>query len=282
MLNASIVLYNSSVDQVRTVCASLLEAACIKNIYLIDNSPVETVLDMDQGVFADKKIQYLWNEGRNLGYGRAHNIALRESVWQKTKYHLVLNPDIELRGEDIDKLYAFMEHNGTVGCLMPRVVYPNGKLQYLCKLLPTPIDMLMRRFMPKRWGRKRNARYEMRHSNYDKMMNVPALSGCFMFLRTRAALEARLFDERYFMYAEDVDLTRMIHRNWLTLYIPDITIVHFHARGSYKDLQLLWTHCVNMCRYFNKWGWWRDRERDMVNRLAETQFETLEEDDGKD
>lgn len=281
MLNASIVLYNSSVDQVRKVCASLLESDCIKNIYLIDNSPVETELDMEHGVFADKKIQYLWNEGRNLGYGRAHNIALRESVWQKTKYHLVLNPDIELRGEDIDWLYTFMEHNGTVGSLMPRVIYPNGDLQYLCKLLPSPLDMIRRRFLPKRWGRKRNDRYEMRRSGYNTMMNVPALSGCFMFLRTRAALEARLFDERYFMYAEDVDLTRMIHRNWLTLYVPDVTIVHFHARGSYKDRRLLWIHCVNMFRYFCKWGWLRDKERDMVNKLAEEQFEKGGETDAK-
>ena len=274
MLNASVVLYNPRLEQVEQVCASLLEASCVKNIYLIDNSPHETPLNRENGVFSSKKIQYIWNEGSNLGYGKAHNIAIRESVWQKTKYHLVLNSDIEVKGKDIDALYAFMEHNGAVGMLMPRIVYPNGDLQYLCKLLPTPWDVFIRRFLPAKWGKKRKERYEMHASGYDKILNVPHLSGCFMFMRTRAVLEARLFDERYFMYLEDIDLTRTVHRNWLTLYVPDITIVHNHGRGSYKQLHLLWVHCVNMCRYFNKWGWFVDSERRLINRLTEEQYKT--------
>jgi GT2 family glycosyltransferase len=87
-----------------------------------------------------------------------------------------------------------------------------------------------------------------------------------MFLRTEAVLEAHLFDERYFMYPEDIDLTRTIHRNWLTIYYPAVTIVHNHAKGSYHSFHLLWIHIVNMCRYFNKWGWFFDPERKEYNR----------------
>ena len=179
-----------------------------------------------------------------------------------------MNADIEVQAEDIDRLYNFMEHNANVGQVMPRVVYPNGELQYLCKLLPTPWDVFARRFLPDFIGKKRRFRYELRHTGYRDIMNVPYLSGCFMFLRTEAVLQARLFDERYFMYPEDIDLTRTIHRNYLTLYVPEITIVHHHAKGSYKSWHLLWVHVVNMCRYFNKWGWFFDRERSEINRLT--------------
>ena len=87
-----------------------------------------------------------------------------------------------------------------------------------------------------------------------------------MLLRTRAAVDAGLFDERYFMYPEDIDLTRTIHRNWLTLYYPQWTVVHRHERASYKSRRMLWIHIRNMCRYFNKWGWVCDAERRQFNR----------------
>ena len=268
MLNISIVLYYPKLDQVCHLVQTLLSAQTIKNIYLLDNSPISIGDDGLKKMILSKKSHYIWNEGENLGYGRAHNIAIRESVWQRTKYHLVMNADIEVQAEDIDRLYNFMEHNANVGQVMPRVVYPNGELQYLCKLLPTPWDVFARRFLPDFIGKKRRFRYELRHTGYRDIMNVPYLSGCFMFLRTEAVLQARLFDERYFMYPEDIDLTRTIHRNYLTLYVPEITIVHHHAKGSYKSWHLLWVHVVNMCRYFNKWGWFFDRERSEINRLT--------------
>ena len=108
----------------------------------------------------------------------------------------------------------------------------------------------------------------MRSSGYDKIMNVPYLSGCFMLLRTKALQKARLFDERFFMYPEDIDLTRRIHRDYLTVYFPHVTIIHNHEHASYKSLKMLLVHIVNMCRYFNKWGWFVDKERDAINAIA--------------
>ena len=268
MLNVSIVLYYPDWQQVNALCEELLKASCVRKIYLVDNSPCRA--DAPVG---GKKVDYRWNDGANLGYGRAHNIAIRESVYYHTPLHLVINSDVSVHAEDLQYLHDFMMHNSQVGSLMPRVVYPDGKLQYLCKLLPTPWDVFGRRFLPSGWMRRRNERYELRRSGYDKMMNVPYLSGCFMLLRTQAVLQARLFDERYFMYPEDIDLTRTIHRDWLTIYFPDVTVVHAHAKGSYHNTRLLWAHMVNMCRYFNKWGWFFDRERTLINHLTLEQLQ---------
>ena len=103
-------------------------------------------------------------------------------------------------------------------------------------------------------------------------MNIPYLSGCFMLLRTKAVQEARLFDERFFMYPEDIDLTRRIHQNYLTVFFPHVTIIHNHERGSYKSLKMLWIHIINMCRYFNKWGWFFDKERTLVNQITIAEY----------
>lgn len=262
MLNISIVTYCPQWEaEVNPLLEELLQVADLHCVYVVDNSPA----DNRQYVKKDDKVKYIFT-GRNLGYGRAHNIALRESIYDKIPFHLVINSDILVKAEDIDLLRRFMQSNPMVGQLMPRVIGPQNELQHLCKLLPAPLDVFGRRFLPKRWMRKRNARYELHDADYTRPMNIPYLSGCFMLLRTEAALKARLFDERYFMYPEDIDLTRTIHRDYLTLYYPAVTIVHNHRRASYKSLKMLWIHAVNMCRYFNKWGWFFDPERSRYNR----------------
>jgi GT2 family glycosyltransferase len=87
-----------------------------------------------------------------------------------------------------------------------------------------------------------------------------------MLLRTSALKVVGLFDERFFMYGEDVDLTRRIHEKFITLYYPGATVTHHHARDSDESLKMLWIHCVNLSRYFNKWGWFLDKRRAQINR----------------
>lgn len=270
MLSISIVLYRPDVAQLQALLDQLLLVKALRYIYLIDNSPLPLP---EQGMLRDMspKISYMYQRGRNLGYGAGHNIAIRKSIYNHTEVHLVMNSDIKVRPQDIYYLYRLMMQNPEIGIVSPHVVYPNGETQYLCKLLPTPWDLFARRFLPEWLNRRHNEKYELRWTGYDRMMNVPYLSGCFMMLRTEAALRARLFDERYFMYPEDMDLTRTIHRDYVTLYCPDVTIVHDHAKASYHSPKMLWIHVVNMCRYFNKWGWFYDPERRLFN--AKENFE---------
>lgn len=262
MLNVSIVLYNTDTEQVENLLKVLGVSPIIKTIFLIDNSEKEC---LPPQLRRNSKITY-WFTKSNLGYGKGHNLALKKSLEEHTDYHLVLNSDIEIKATDLEELVAYMDSHPQVGMLMPRVEYPNGDLQYLCKRLPTPFDLFGRRFLPKRWIKKRMEWFEMRDTDYNHIMNVPYLSGCFMLLRTDALQKVGLFDERFFMYPEDIDLTRRIHRDFKTIYYPNITIVHNHAKASYHSLKMLWIHCINICRYFNKWGWFRDKERDRFNQ----------------
>ena len=266
MLNISIVTYCPDWQgEVLPLAAELLKVQALHRLYIIDNSPESLATDLPE------KVRYI-HTGENVGYGRAHNIAIRESIYDQVPLHLVMNSDIIVQADDIDALCAFMQSQPAVGQLMPCVVNPLGELQHLCKLLPTPLDVFGRRFLPARWMCKRNARYELHDADYSRPMNVPYLSGCFMLLRTEAVQQARLFDERYFMYPEDIDLTRTIHRDYLTLYYPAITIVHNHKKASYQSWRMLWVHIVNMCRYFNKWGWFFDPERRQFNKETEASY----------
>ena len=279
MVNISIVLYRPAWEQeVLPLVEELLRVKNLRKIYLLDNtepsySPkdglaAQAVLQQ-RGLTAQavsRKLRYM-PTGENMGYGRAHNIALRESAYYKTELHLVMNSDIRVKAEDIDAMHDWMLMHPEVGQLMPKVLNPDGTQQYLAKRLPAPIDVFDRRFLPAWMIARRNRRYELRDMDLEKPVNAPYLSGCFMLLRTKAAVEAGLFDERYFMYPEDMDLTRTIHRNYLTLYYPAWTIVHAHARSSYKNKHMLRVHIRNMCLYFNKWGWLFDRERKLFNRL---------------
>lgn len=212
-------------------------------------------------------ITYIKSE-QNRGYGAGHNIALRK-VLDGSDFHFVLNSDIYFEPMELEKMIQFMGQDPTIGHLMPRVIYPSGQLQYLCKLVPTPADLFLRRFSftPFRdMTRRRSERFELRFTNYDETMDVPYLSGCFMLFRTAALRRIGIFDERFFMYPEDIDITRRMHAEFRTVFYPRATVIHDHARESYKSARALWVHVYNVAKYFNKWGWFHDPQRSRVNR----------------
>lgn len=262
-INASIVLYHNKPEQLEKTIKSFLNRKLGIKLYLVDNSSNDDLKELEK---LDERIEYLYNNA-NLGYGSAHNIVMRKSIEEDVPYHLVLNPDIYFDSGVLEKLFVYMEENSDVGNVMPQVRYPDGDIQYLCKLLPTPSDLIVRRFIPsKSWKEKRNQTYELRESGYDKLMNVPSLSGCFMFLRTSVLKEVGLFDENIFMYLEDVDLNRRIHAKYKTIFYPETEIVHEYAKESYVNKILLKYHIQSAIYYFNKWGWFFDKQRDQINQ----------------
>lgn len=263
MLSCSIVCYKTSRSTLQKALASILNANLPLKVYLVDNSPS----DITGAWFKDERIEYIYN-GANIGFGPAHNLAMRKSL-NASKYHLILNPDIYFYPGTIENIYEFMEKNTDIGLLMPKVLYPDGSIQYLCKLLPTPADLLLRKLVPfKALLRKRNYNFELRFSGYDKIMDVPFLSGCFMFLRADVLKMVGLFDERIFMYVEDVDLCRRIHRISRVVFYPGVSVFHEYASGSPKSHLLRFYGIASSIKYFNKWGWFLDRERTSINRMT--------------
>jgi len=94
-----------------------------------------------------------------------------------------------------------------------------------------------------------------------------------MLLRTSILEQTGLFDERFFMYYEDTDLTRRVHQFHRTVFYPKVTITHDFAKASHKNRRLLIAHIHSAIQYFNKWGWFFDAERTQINREIRKQFE---------
>jgi len=268
MLTASVVLYKHTFDKIKPLLESVL-LSNIERFYIIDQSEDERFsLEEAIGEFfgnRESTIVHHYFKLENRGYGPGHNMAIRKAKEVGSDYHLVVNPDIKFPKEVMPFLTTYLDENEDVGQIMPKVHYPNGELQRLCKLLPTPMDMFGRLCMPKFYMDQRTARYELADSGYDKVMNVPYLSGCFMLFRISAFVEVGMFDERFFMYAEDIDITRRIHARYKTIFHPAVKITHIHNRADRRSFWLLMVHIINVMKYFCKWGWFFDSERTKFN-----------------
>ena len=270
LVSASVVLYKTPEEQLKRVLDSILRSSLKVEVYVVDNSPGPR----DCELFHLPGITYI-KSVENLGYGAGHNVALGR-ILDSVDFHFVVNPDISFGPEELEKMIRFMQDNPSVGQLMPKVTYPDGSIQYLCKLVPTPADLFLRRFAVgpfKGFATRRIEEFELRFTGYSQEMDVPYLSGCFMLFRTSALKKIGLFDERFFMYPEDIDITRRMCAEYRTVFFPGATVVHNYARESYKSVRALLVHTANLVKYFNKWGWIYDPERSRLNRQILRQFE---------
>lgn len=264
MITVSIIFYNTPIDMVSTIiqCA---DRSIIDCIFIVDNSPTNKLEEIVRNL--SSKIVYIFGQG-NVGYGAGNNIAITKAIELGAKYHIVLNPDIYFEKEVIENLAQFMDSHKDIGMTIPNVISPNGRMQFVCKLLPTPLDIIGRRLLPKKHNFRRIERYEMRSTGYKDIRNVPCLSGCFMFLNMATIKQIGLFDERFFMYFEDFDLMRRLHKVSKTVFYPKVTIIHKHAAEHRTNKKLLKISIESAIKYFNKWGWFYDSERTKWNKTA--------------
>ena len=260
--SASLVLFHNAPTQYGQAMRCFLEG-CDGVLYVVDNS----MAPLQHELFAHPRVRYV-HAGENLGFGKAHNRAIAMAAGTSGA-HLLLNPDISFEPDVLPELGQFLRANQSVGAVMPKITYPDGTLQRLCKLLPTPVDLILRRFIPsERIKAKINQRYELHGLAQDRPSRVPTLSGCFLLIRSELLHRLGGFDERFFMYMEDVDLVRRIGDVAETVYLPSVRVVHAYAKGSYRNRKLLGYHLRSAVLYFFKWGWWLDRTRRERNREA--------------
>jgi len=270
-ITASIVIYKNNIDMLQKAINSFLDTSLSVKIFLVDNSPDDSLKMLKNN---DKRIDYIFNND-NIGFGAGHNIAIKKSIETEALYHIVLNPDVYFETGTIEKLFDYAKKNLDIGILVPKTLYPNGDLQFLCRMLPTPFDFFAKRLIPNfliYFFKNRLDAYEFKSRNYDDTMEVPFLSGCFMLIKIEVLKEIGLFDENIFMYTEDIDLTRRVFMKYKTIYYPRAEIFHGYERGSTKNIKLFWISIKSSFYYFNKWGWFWDKNRDEINNKVLTQF----------
>lgn len=251
-ITASLVLFKNQPEITRKAILSTINSLNEIHLCIVDNSPSPQL----ETTFTDLNLDYYYNNGDNLGFGKAHNLAI--SRCGISDYHLVINPDIYFDTNVIPELIDYLENNLDVGLIQPKILYPHGELQYLCKRYPTLFALFARRFLPKKLHfliQNYLDHYEMRDMGYDKISEVIYLSGCFMLFQRKYLDEIGYFDENIFMYLEDADLTLRMSKKYKTIFYPHVHIFHHWAKGSYKSFKLMLINIQSAIYFFNKHGW---------------------------
>jgi hypothetical protein len=201
-------------------------------VVIIDNASHDNIGDL-KTKFSNLDIIF---QEKNQGFGRSHNIAIK-SV--EAKYYFVLNPDTVFpeNGNFLRKMFDFMEKNPRVGIAGPKILYPDGSLQYSCFRFPSFFQPIYSRTKLGQSGKgeKIKNKFLMKDFSHEKTLPVDWVMGSAMFVRAKAIEDAGMFDDWFWMYAEDSDwCRRMWEKNWCVYYVHDVVMSHAHGRASAK------------------------------------------------
>lgn len=250
-LSFSIVTFNNSKiieNTVNSVINSIPEEFTYK-IYLVDNNSSDETIEIIRRIEGNIEIVEM---GINKGFGYGHN-AVMDRI--NSEYHFIVNPDIIIENENqIRKMIYFLENNNDVGLLSPLMLNTDLSIQYLCKRNPSVFDMLIRRISSSLFT-KRQDRYVMKKTGYDKIMKIDYAPGSFMVFRTEVFKKMNGFDDRFFMYLEDADITRRVNQISKAIFFPEARVIHAWERSAYKNCKFAIILVQSMIIYFNKWGW---------------------------
>jgi hypothetical protein len=270
----SIVLYNPNIKKLKKVLYSFYSSNNLNTkLCLIDNSPTRTS-ELDKLLEEYKDIDYIFN-GKNLGYGSGHNIAIKKYA-DCARYYLIINPDVFFDEKLLTIIYKRLEKRPDIALASTKILYNNGNQQFTHKKLPNPTDIILRLLSNKllilgsilsKIFKKQMKEYELQHLYKNESFFCPSVSGCFMFFRSEALMNIKGFDEDFFLYFEDVDLSRRCATKYKNIIFCDLKIFHSWDRGGHKKLKLFLYQAKSAIKYFNKWGWCFDKKRKELNSV---------------
>lgn len=267
VLTSSLVLYNNNSDEILNLL-DLLVKSSLSKIFVIDNSISPIIFNVQ----LSSKIEYLHSPD-NPGFGKSHNVGILKSIDFNSEYHFIINPDIVFKEDVFFELANFAETDSSIGMVMPRILNMDGGNQFLPKLFPNPFSIIYRKI---KWPHFLYNifidRYELRFVDENKIYLSPIISGCFCLLKIDAIKKVGGFDDDYFMYFEDWDLSRRIGEQFKTIYYPLVAVYHGYDSGANKSIRLLLIYLKSAILYFNKWGWFFDKNRRRINKRTLDQF----------
>ncbi|OGE32002.1 hypothetical protein A2631_02695 [Candidatus Daviesbacteria bacterium RIFCSPHIGHO2_01_FULL_44_29] len=236
MLKLSIVIVNFNAGNFLLECLSSVKQVINEadvSVYIIDNASSDDSAKTAKQEFPE--FNFILNP-ENLGFGKGNNLALEKI---KEGYILLLNPDTKLEKGVISKMLEFMEAHLEVGISTCKIVFPDGRLDLTAhRGFPTPWASFKYYFL------KDDSLYHLRQMDMSGPHEVDAIAGAFMLTRADVLKKVGLFDEDYFLYAEDIDLCfRIKEAGFKVVYVPSVSIVHYKgvSSGLKKDSQSVTT-----------------------------------------
>ena len=185
----------------------------------------------------------------NKGFGAGHNAVLPLLT---SDYHFVINPDITLHEPVMENICAWLDGHPEAVMATPRMFFPDGREQILPKRKPNVLGLLARQGVPglKKFG----DRYAMLDEDLSKPTPIEFCTGSFFCIRTETFRKIGGFDEGYFMYVEDADITQKARREGLVYFLPQFSACHAWRRAPGRQLRPFIQQLRSMGRYFCKWG----------------------------
>ena len=191
-----------------------------------------------------------------MGYGRGHNIPINEL---NSDYHLILNPDVVIKENALHNALKKFRDDRTIKLLSPNATDKDGKKLFLCKRYPSVLTLALRAFFPrplKAIFSRKLSHYEMRDlSQTNYTAGIPLISGCFMLAETSSFTSIGGFDEHYFLYFEDFDLSIRMGGLGEVIYAPDVEITHDGGNTARKGIWHIRKFIESALQFFNSHGW---------------------------
>jgi GT2 family glycosyltransferase len=219
-------------------------------LHLINNNPQKDPwINIQSKTFEPGFDRLICHTGHgNIGYGRGNNLAI--SIIN-SDLHLILNPDVFLAEENIFNALHHMQNNPQLDALAADAFDSENNRLYLAKRQPS-VMVLLARAVNSKWlnklQKKQLDRYEYRDliPNTSNSLNIELMSGCYMLIRTPVLKLINGFDERYFLYFEDFDLSRRLQTKQLVL---EVKIQHFGGNSSRKGIKHILMFLRSMLRF---------------------------------
>lgn len=244
-ISATIVIYNEKADVLCRTIEDYLKIDLNKELIIVDNSPddrLQQVCEKYDGV------RYMFNN-KNIGFGSGHNLGF-SNLHVETDYHFILNPDVYFNATDIKEFVLWMSSNRDISLAVPRVYYPDERLQHTIRNIPTPITLVKRRLNINGIFDKFVKKDEFNGVEFREVTEIPFAHGCFFIFPAKVFKQLNGFDERFFMYMEDVDICMRAKQFGKVVINPNYKIYHEYAKESSKSLKLLSWHIVSAFKFF--------------------------------
>lgn len=239
----SIITYNSDLENLKKLIESINQFKNIRIQTIVadnnsDNNYFNELLKLNTNVIS---------LGKNYGYGKANNIVNKISA--KSKYFLVLNPDIYFKSDTLDQIYNFMEKNNNFSLISPLLVSNDGMYYNIFRENYSFLNLIYRRLF--KINDKINKKdFEKTIIKYNDLIDIKYISGSFMFFRREHFNMIKGFNKKFFMYFEDVEICDYLRSREFKIGILKNTMaLHLRERGSYKKIKLLFYHFLSALIY---------------------------------
>ena len=244
-VSAGIVTYNN-VSEIVFCLNSLIETTKGMNveIYVLDNHSSDDTVSVIRKYFPRV---HLIESSENLGFGRGHNEILKRI---SSEFHMVVNPDIQFTPEVVSKITAFMCHYPEVGIVTPKIRNADGSEQFLPKRDPKFSYVILSKFRPFYFFRDEYTRAD---EVFNKPTRILSSTGCFFMIRTDMFRKVNGFDEQFFMYFEDADLSRRVRKKSAIVFYPNAFVYHAWKRDNTRSFRGIKIFLISMLKYFWKW-----------------------------